>query len=325
MPQPRQQPEVPRELQPHRSGSRWIVARPEPEDVAQWFNDSVRVHAGLDPENYVGGITLITQKEKLDVQSDGVIREVSRLVHIPYAKVETRVAYWNDYLDLVKDEAVGVVEPVLGKELDEPGLRNDYLPPGFFRHPVALADGKFTNYIGCSMRVVLFDKATVDFRVVTVPGQGKVEKVVGKPLRTFGTGTKAVPLLGRYGADDNAIMKAETGAMGRALGMAGMLIIPGSGVATAEDMLELRDRGEAQEPAPPESAPTDAVAQEASGQTTEEQMRTRIAEGVAKLQSENADGYGELEAWAQEKSIDLDQPKESQLRPLLRQIERRGG
>src|SRR5204863_2609716 len=51
-----------------------------------------------------------------------------------------------------------------------------------------------------------------------------------------GTGTKQTPLAKQW-ADDNALMKAETGAVGRALGMAGILVV-GTGVATAEDMQE---------------------------------------------------------------------------------------
>lgn len=312
------------ELRAHQSGSRWIIARPEPADVARWFTENVRVHEGLDAPDYVGGLTLITQKEKLEVQEEGgAIREINRLVHIPYAKVETRVAYWNDWLDLHND-LVGVVEAVEVARLDEAGLRNDYLPPGFFKHPVQGADSKFTYYVACSMRAVLYEKDSIGLSKVELGADGKPRLVIhGKVNRVFGSGTKAVPQLGRYGPDDNALMKAETGAIGRALGMAGMLVIPGSGVATAEDMLELRDRGEPQEPEV--ALPADQAAQEASGQTAEEQLRARIAEGVAKLQSENPDAYAELEAWAQEKNVDLDQPTESQLRSLLRQIERKGG
>lgn len=43
---------------------------------------------------------------------------------------------------------------------------------------------------------------------------------------------------GRFVPDMNSVMKAETGAVARALGFLGMLTLPGSGIATAEDMLE---------------------------------------------------------------------------------------
>jgi hypothetical protein len=43
---------------------------------------------------------------------------------------------------------------------------------------------------------------------------------------------------GYFVPDVNAMMKAETGSLARALGMMGMLSLPGSGIATAEDMNE---------------------------------------------------------------------------------------
>jgi hypothetical protein len=139
----------------------------------------------------------------------------------------------------------------------------------------------------------------------------------GVVLMAPSQGTKAVALLTKWGVDEHAVMKAETGAVGRALGMAGMLVLPGSGVVTAEDMQEmLESQGRATvavEPTLP------AIAQSAP----EDHIRAQIAELSAQLQSEHPGRFEELEAWAREKNVDLEDLKAHQLRGVLRAIERK--
>jgi hypothetical protein len=126
-------------------------------------------------------------------------------------------------------------------------------------------------------------------------------------------------MIDRWGKPDpNAFMKAETGAVGRALGMAGMLVIPGSGVATAEDMQE---SGASMAVAEAEPELPDAAAA-APTPDTEVDVRDRINEGLATLESEFPEGFEKVTSWASGRSIDLDDIKDTQLRGVLRQIER---
>lgn len=299
-------------------GSRWIGTPPTPDEFAKWFGDNVTIHDGLDATDYAPGITLISGKEKVkQINQGGGIIEVERLVHTPYAKIETRVKYWNAWLDLAaQDEVVGVIQPADVKRLDVEGFRNDYLPPGFFRHPVKLNDGKFAHFICCSFRCRLLKADSVEEKFIS----GR-PFVTGTPVREWPTGTKMIPTLAWNKVDENAIMKAETGAVGRALGMASMLVIPGSGVATAEDMLELQ------------AGPSNAEGVEGGGESDaqlpdaeqpggeQDEVRKRIAELFAKVLEDKPGKVEEIRAWATEKKIDLDDLKEHQLRGVLRKLE----
>lgn len=206
-------------------GSRWINVRPTGEEIAAWFEENVELHEGLEHGRYVGGITLIQATETIDVvagaHEDGspLIAEEKNIVYTPYMKVETRVKYWHDLLAL-HPEWRGVFEPVYTEKIETDGYFNKNMPDHFFRLPVRVSEGKVAHFIGSSFKAVVYNRES--------------DKIVfeGAP------GTKMVNLLGRYGEDPNAVMKAETGAIGRALGMAGILVIPGSGVATAEDVQE---------------------------------------------------------------------------------------
>jgi hypothetical protein len=108
-----------------REGSRWINERPTSQEVAEWFR-SVPLHDGMDHEKYVGGITLIQGVEKADeiVGYDGdgrpvIVEDVRNVTFTPYMKVETRVAYFHDYVDrLGADDryaevgTVPIIEPI---------------------------------------------------------------------------------------------------------------------------------------------------------------------------------------------------------------------
>jgi hypothetical protein len=171
------------------------------------------------------------------------------------------------------------------------------LPPGFFRLPVQDSTGKFVHFLCCSQQV----------RIYTAEGEPCT-------IMAPATGTKMVPLLTRWGVDENAIMKAETGAVGRALGMAGMLVLPGSGVATAEDMQEMQAA---------EGRPSVAVEAQLPTAAPDDQIRARIAELSVQLQSDFPGRMEDLQAWAREKKIDLDDIKAHQLRGVLRALEKR--
>lgn len=314
----------------HQEGSRWINRRPTGQEVADWFNANVSIHEGLDPADYVGGVVLIgsTDKQKVAKQAAGgsiQFVDEERYAWTPYAKVETRVKYFWDLMGL-HDDWVGVIEPVETAQLDTAGVYNLNMPPGFYRLPVAKEDGKFVHYIGCAMRVRILRADSLEPRTrmrttVDLAG-GRIEEEVayqhGIPVADFPPATKVVAVHGNYGKEDPfAPMKAETGAVGRALGMAGMLVIPGSGIATAEDMHEAAAGpggvalGE-EAPLPSEPVPVD---QEADA-------REHVQAKIADLQSTNPEGYERLAAWAKERKVDLERPKDTQLRGVALQVDR---
>lgn len=285
----------------HQEGSRWINERPTGEEVAAWFMTNAPMHPGMLASRYVTGVVLIPAKEKVRraVQApNGVMSfpEVEQLVYVPYVKVETRVAYFWDYVRTLGDGAVGAIEPVDVQQLTDPGVYNANLPAGFFRLPVQEQSAKFVHFICCSMKVRIFK----DDKIVMAPAQG----------------TKMVTCLTKWGVDEHAIMKAETGAVGRALGMAGMLVLPGSGVATAEDMQEmLESQGRASVAVEPSLPPAAAVA-------PDDQLRARISELSAQLETDQPGRFEDFVAWAEEKAIDLSDIKAHQLRGVLRGLEK---
>lgn len=288
-----------------REGSRWIGEPPSADEFADWFMKSVRIHDGLDPGNYVGGITLIPAKEKRQLEQrrgqQVVFVDQYRMTYTPYAKVETRIAYFWD-LCLVNGW-VGEIAPIIppnamtvieGAAIGEP----------FYLMPALREDGRIGIQRACTMRVRAYD----------VERGGRHGGVVMMPPG----GTKVGPL----STDVNSALRVETGAVGRALGMAGMLVIPGSGVATAEDMQELAgqtDRLEQPEQSLP--SPSNGGAGPAAAAGDELQVQ---AEGLRlRIESDFPGLADELELWAQERKIDINDPKPTQLRALVKQMEKK--
>lgn len=279
-----------------REGSRWFNVRPNADEVAEWFK-SVPVHEGMDRERYIGGIVLIEQKMKTNevdgLRKDGspIIREgVLNLTYTPYPKVETRVQYFHDLMALHEDW-MGVIEPMGGGEGD--------LPAGFSSRVIKGAQNSVTAFVCATMRVRVYERDSYreDVRL-TRAGDAKVIRT-GKTIIDAPPAIKMVPVLGYGGKPDPfSLMKAETGAVGRALGMAGMLVVPGAGVATADDMNEaqtLEGRSAPSQEAQPEAAqvPQDGAAQE----DEEEALRGRATALINEMKAEYPTVFENFQAW----------------------------
>lgn len=341
-----------------REGGRWINERPTSEEFGRWFGENMKLDEKLDAANYVGGIVLIPAVDTKAKYVTGytakgrpIIEEGEELSYIPYAKVETRINYFWDLVDTHQDEWVAVVENVSLDRLpidigdatqvvEEEGKRTEttrparpdaltalvhQLPEGFSLMSIPIGEG-YSHFLCATIRVSVYRK-------------GENGEPTGRPLRT-GRGTKQVPLLkGGYGnrqpyADDSSIMKAETGALGRALGFAGIFVIPGSGVATAEDMQEQMVGGVVPTtqqveppaegnagPAAPEVAPVRTGAEQA--QEDEAKMKARAIDLWRVLQAEHPEKAKEFPAWAQSRGLaSLGDARGNVLRGVVRKLEK---
>lgn len=275
-------------LEAVREGNRWLNGQPPAEEVASWFAANVKLHEGLEHENYVSGLVLIGQTEKYKVGvelEDGStdIVEHKRMVYTPYGKVETRLLYWWEWLRLEREKSeldlLGLIEPVAGNE----GLKG---VPGSFRYEVQTRVGGndgVTSFVGVTLQCSVYE------RDARTGHKGKLYKQ-GSP------GSKIVPVLTSNGyADENAVMKAQTGAVGRALGMMGMLVIPGSGVATYEDVMDAVYGGTFEQPAGGSagaSLPADAPAAE---QPTD--LKVEIAGMLRDLEERSPEKLAEVSEW----------------------------
>lgn len=264
-----------------REGSRWVNRRPDSKEVADWFA-TVPLHEGQRHEDFIHGIVLIEQSDKQNNQ-----------YYIPYPKVDVRIAYFHRLMAL-HPEWLGLIEPVGGDPAIGPGFTKRTVP--------ASKQGKPYNvsFVCSTMRVVVYERESFQERVIQKGHRGEVEIVrTGKTVIAGAPATKMVALNNRYGdADPFSLMKAETGAVGRALGMAGMLIVPGAGVATAEDMAEAEAmEGRAPAPTPDDAAlPTDEP-QEAPEEALRDQARAALKE----LGEVDPAALEQFQTWAKEK------------------------
>jgi hypothetical protein len=299
-----------------RMGSRWLYHHPSEEQVRDWFGQQT-LHGGMEHAPYVGGIVVIGATEKLKTtmrKRDGgtYIREDERGVYTPYVKVDTRIAYFWDYVRTLNEKAndekyVGVIEPVPLNVIEDPNSAyyNAHLPEGFFIMPIRNGDKDSVNrYLGARWSVAIYERESYLRKL----DGSKKELAVLK-----GIGTKQSALSKNY-ADDNVVMKAETGAIGRALGVAGILVV-GTGVATAEDMQEALaantqpsaevaptlpqtvnregqpvEAGQVRPPqaeAPPEQTPQDA----------DEEGRAKVRKLASELSTEFPDAFAEYRRW----------------------------
>jgi hypothetical protein len=281
-----------------REGSRWYNERPMPEQVAEWFQ-TVPLHDGMRHEDYIGGVTLIQATEKSDevtgYDKDGLpqIRERKDLVYVPYVKVETRVAYFWRLMDL--RGWVGEITPV-----DTAG-ESIGLPPGFFKYTAADPKGKAISFVGCSMQMRAWEPMTgvYERRLMLQPPPG----------------TKKVATATKWEVDQNALMKAETGAVGRALGMGGILVVPGSGVATAEDMQDAEvPAGGAAEPAVPGTA--------VEREPTDDELRQRVETLVGELGELDQVRLEAFHEWARGRKLTPATAEGAVLRGAVRKLEK---
>lgn len=299
-----------------RHGSRWYDARPSAEEVTAWFQTQ-KLHEGLYHDDYVGGIVLISAEEKQPVtvrKADGgtFVREDKRSVHVPYVKVDTRVAYFWDLVramnEAVKeDRFVGVIEPVAQKVIDADNnpYFNAHLPAGFTVYPVVYAaDGKMNKYLVATWRAAIYKREDL-------VGQTQARRAV--PV-VEGVGSKQVAMWRQF-PDDNAIMKAQTGAIGRALGVGGILVV-GTGIASAEDMQEQQASsgpavaisGAEAAKLPSETVPPPADAPSLGGAPAEpvdeDAVLRATAEELAKAyEDEDPEGHAVYVAWYKEREF----------------------
>lgn len=307
MPQPQQQiPSIP-ELT-LREGSRWRHHRPNAEEVAAWFAQQP-LDAGMDHEHFVGGVVIIPAGEKVKYSTDRGTQERFEQTFTPYVQVGTRIAYFHQLAE--HREMISVIEAAKVPIIDDKqsAFYNGNMDPGYWWHIVRTEENA-VRYLCCTMRVALY--TTEEFY-----------KEGGKPLRE-GRSTKQV----MGGADINQLAKAQTSAIGRALGVAGILVI-GTGVATAEDMLELAGQSgtlptaaDAELPSEPTSA-APAVDPEAELAT----LRARALEMQSTLQTETPLGWNSFAAWwteraKEEKWAKLDDVPLDSLKGVVARMER---
>lgn len=297
---------VVREQRKGREGSRWVNERPSSDEIAEWWRGVAVVHEGLDAGDYISGVTLVPAKEKTNEvigfrdNNAPIVQEFEDRIWTPYVKVETRVKYFHDLMAKHVEDWLGVIEPVA------PAKSDPSLPPGFFRMAIQTGEGKVVNHICCSMKVTVYDRETVEEkREVSDTRNGLYQiRRVGKTIIDAPPATKMIPVLDRWGADSMSIMKAETGAIGRALGMAGMLVVPGSGVATAEDLQEAQNMSA--EPAASREAPEEQP-QSPEGkrdlsitEPTREELANHANGLIAQLRGIDEEAYELFRAWANE-------------------------
>jgi hypothetical protein len=299
-----------------RQGSRWLHESPSEDEVKEWFN-TVNLHSGMDHGPYMGGIVLIgaTEKVKATRRKSGgdqatYVIEQEQVVFVPYVKVDTRIAYFWDYVRALnggelKGDYVGLIEPVPQRRITDRAspYYNEHLPEGFGIYPVRNSNDTVNRYLVCTSRVAIYERA--DY--------GRVIAGEKAPALLVGSGSKQVPMARQWG-DDYAVMKAETGAIGRALGVAGILVV-GTGVATAEDMQEAQagpvgaagasaegaTLGAADDGAAVPDGPGESAALPATAEETEEALLARALELRAEMQRDFPDVWTAYVAWWNER------------------------
>ncbi len=290
MPQPAINHFPPMPDEPLQEGARWRHHRPSGEQVATWFS-SQPLDEGMEHKDYVGGVVLIPQSEKVKYtrKDGGGTVERYEMVFTPYIQIGTRIAYFRrlaEYRGLI---------PYIGPS-DVPRARNPEsayfngnLPDGFWWHLVQGSEGP-VRYLCCTMVAQMFKP------------QEYMARLGGEPPMPVlsGIGTKQ----GSGGADPNGLMKISTGAMGRALAAAGILVA-GTGAASAEDMLEFSGLAAAapdQEPALPPVATTTAAAPEPTDPAAQlAALRSQAQALAVQMQESNPESFRQFNLWWQER------------------------
>ena len=262
-----------------REGGRWRYHRPSSEDVADWFSTQP-LDEGMRHEHYVGGVVLIPQQEKVRHTSpDGRQIERYEQVFTPYVQIGTRVSYARRLA-----EHRGLI--YVSEAADVPRATNPTSPyfngnmvAGLWWHLATTSDGNVVRYLCATAKVALYDPTTYAAKL-----RGE------KPLPLIsGEGTKQVG----GNADQNMVARAQTGAIGRALGVAGILTI-GTGIATAEDLQEFA--GYAATAVVPPQVP-DIASNGIDPSATLEQLQDRAMALTVQMQEQAPDKYKEFSAW----------------------------
>jgi hypothetical protein len=274
-------------VKPQQEGSRWRHAKPSSEEVGKWFAD-VPLDEGMEHAKYVSGVVIIPATEKVKrPKADGKgTEEVWDDTFTPYVRVDTRVAYFHQLA--AKRDCIARIEPVLVPRSEQPAFDNRHLPDGFFWHILGESQAA-QRFLCCTMRVALYERRIwlASKKELRRRGERRVPILEG-------IGTKQIAdRTDRYNnRDTNALAKGETGAIGRALGVAGILVV-GTGIATAEDMQELMRE-------PTEAAPVTLPAAGA-GEETDEQLNERLGALEARLRP-YTDAWREFTAWWAERA-----------------------
>lgn len=270
-------------------GARWRHHRPTSEAVAEWFTN-VPLDEGMSHDKYVGGVVIIPQSEKVKYSTARGTTERYEQTFTPYMQIGTRVAYFHN---LAREwDLISVIEPMEVPRTDHPQSPyfNANMPSGLWWHVVRSNDGELVRFLCATYRAAMYTKQEYAAKLKDQPAM---------PVRE-GQGTKQVG----GGADPNGLMKAQTGAIGRALGVAGILVV-GTGIATAEDMQEYTAQPEAAVPVLPESPSEIApgATPEAAKDPGERLAQLRAQWQALKTQLAEKDPakHDEFEAWWQER------------------------
>lgn len=300
-------------------GSRWRYARPSSTEVKDWFSTQI-LDEGMDHDDYLSGVVVIPANEKVkQAKVDGdknVVEEIYELTFTPYVRIDMRVLYFRRYAE--RNNLIRVVEPVEVPRIADAGSAyfNAHMAKGFWWHVVSVGSGPPRRYLVSTHRVALYEREPYT-AALRDPGRTTLPVPILE-----GIGSKQV----NGGADDNAIMKAETGAIGRALGVAGILVV-GTGIATAEDMIEAtagpQAAGSAQipegGPGMP-AAPLDPAQQHA-------ELRERALALQGELKGDHPEAWREFAAWWKERQhaegwADLNVVPMDPLRGIVSKMER---
>lgn len=274
-------------VEPQQEGARWRHAKPTSDEVAKWFQE-VPLDDGMDHAKYVSGVVVINASEKVrktKPDGDGTV-EVWEETWTPYVRVDTRVAYFHQLA--AKRDCIVEIEAEPVPRVEQAAFDNRHMAKGFWWHVMGESQGA-QRFLCCTMRVALYQ------REIWLASDKQLAKLGKRRVPILqGIGTKQVADRPDYkgNRDTNALAKAETGAIGRALGVAGILVV-GTGIATAEDMQELL-----REPA--EAAPV-ALPAIGSGEETEEQLNERLAALEAQLRP-HKEAWQQFSAWWAERA-----------------------
>jgi hypothetical protein len=163
------QQQGPQVVAAERDGSRWIYSKPPQDDVVAWFREQ-HLHADMEHDPYLGGIVLIPATEKVKEtrrMPNGMLTpfEYERIVYTPYVKVDTRIAYFWDFVRALNGgkllgEFVGVIEPVEQKIItdEKSPYFNAHLPQGFSVYVVRNKNDTVSRYIVSTMRVAVYER-----------------------------------------------------------------------------------------------------------------------------------------------------------------------